>query len=91
MEIATTVATSMQYHHNFWLAVGTRCTPLLDTLSGERERLTVHEIRIIFCSVSLFQRDRIHFVRRKLFGLLYQPLMMDDECGAVGGMSGRRN
>jgi hypothetical protein len=26
-----------------------------------------------------------------LFGLLYQPRMMYNECGAVGGTSGRRN
>jgi hypothetical protein len=31
--------------------------------------------------------DRVHFVLRPLFGLLYQPQMIDeDECGAVGGM-----
>jgi hypothetical protein len=29
--------------------------------------------------------DWLHFVRRPLFGLLYQPRMMDDECRAVGG------
>jgi hypothetical protein len=27
-----------------------------------------------------------HLVRRPLTGLLYQPRMIDDECGAVGGM-----
>jgi hypothetical protein len=33
-------------------------------------------------------------VRLPLFDLLYQPWMIDDnddECGAVGGMSGREN
>jgi hypothetical protein len=36
----------------------------------------------------------MHLVRRPLFGLLYQPRMIDDgdECGAVGGMRiGRGN
>jgi hypothetical protein len=35
----------------------------------------------------------VHLVRRPLFGLLYQPRMIDDdECGAVGGMKiGRGN
>jgi hypothetical protein len=28
----------------------------------------------------------VHLVRRSLIGLLYQPRMIDDECGAVGGM-----
>jgi hypothetical protein len=30
--------------------------------------------------------DWVHLVRRPLTGLLYQPRMIDDECGAVGGM-----
>jgi hypothetical protein len=35
---------------------------------------------------------RVHLVRRPLFGLLYQPrLMDDDEYGAITGMIGRRN
>jgi hypothetical protein len=29
--------------------------------------------------------DRVHWVRQPLFGLLYRPRMIDDECGAVGG------
>jgi hypothetical protein len=34
----------------------------------------------------------VHLIRRPLFGLLYQPRMMDDDvCGAVGGMNDRRN
>jgi hypothetical protein len=30
--------------------------------------------------------DWVHLGRRPLTGLLYQPRMIDDECGAVGGM-----
>jgi hypothetical protein len=30
--------------------------------------------------------DWVHFVHRPLTGLLYEPRMIDDECGAVGGM-----
>jgi hypothetical protein len=36
--------------------------------------------------------DWVHLTRRPLFGLLYQLRMIDDECGAVGGMRiGREN
>jgi hypothetical protein len=37
------------------------------------------------------ESNRVLFVRRPIFGLLYQPLMMmdDDEFGAVDGMLGR--
>jgi hypothetical protein len=36
--------------------------------------------------------DWVHLVRRPLFGLLYQPWMMDDdECGVIGGIIGRGN
>jgi hypothetical protein len=36
--------------------------------------------------------DWVHLVRRPLTGLLYQPRIIDDECGAVGGMRiGRGN
>jgi hypothetical protein len=28
--------------------------------------------------------DRVHLVRQPVIGLLYQLLMMDDNCGAVG-------
>jgi hypothetical protein len=31
-------------------------------------------------------RDWVHLVPRSLFGPLYQPRMIDDECEAVGGM-----
>jgi hypothetical protein len=41
--------------------------------------------------VFLMGWDWAHLVLRPLFGLLYQPRMIDDECGAVGGMRiGRR-
>jgi hypothetical protein len=34
----------------------------------------------------------VHLVRRPLFGLLYQPRMIDDECAVLGGMRiGRGN
>jgi hypothetical protein len=29
---------------------------------------------------------KVHLVRRPLIGLLYQLRMIDDDCGAVGGM-----
>jgi hypothetical protein len=36
--------------------------------------------------------DWVHLVRRPLFGLLYQPRMIDDECATVGGIRiGRAN
>jgi hypothetical protein len=36
--------------------------------------------------------DWVHLVRRPLSDLLYQPRMIDDDCGAVGGMRiGRGN
>jgi hypothetical protein len=36
--------------------------------------------------------DWVHLVRRPIFGILYQPRMIDDECGVVGGMRiGRGN
>jgi hypothetical protein len=36
--------------------------------------------------------ETVHLVRRPLIGLLYQPRMIVDECGAVGGMRiGRGN
>jgi hypothetical protein len=35
--------------------------------------------------------DWVHSVRRTLFSLLYRPPMMEDDCGAVGGMIGRGN
>jgi hypothetical protein len=31
----------------------------------------------------------VHLIRRPLVDLLYQPRMMDDECGAVGGVLGK--
>jgi hypothetical protein len=38
-----------------------------------------------------FEWHWVHLVRRPLFGLLYQPRMMDDKCGSVDGMIYRRN
>jgi hypothetical protein len=38
------------------------------------------------------KEDRVHFVHQPLTGLLYQPQMIDDECGAVSGIRiGRGN
>jgi hypothetical protein len=39
-----------------------------------------------FSQFSFLMYDRVRLVRRPLFGLLYQLRMIDDECGAVGGM-----
>jgi hypothetical protein len=39
-----------------------------------------------FFFVSWDMLSWVQLVRRPLFGLLYQPRMIDDECGAVGGM-----
>jgi hypothetical protein len=45
-----------------------------------------------FLIVSSVGWDWVHLVHRPLTGLLYQPRMIDDECGAVGGMRiGRGN
>jgi hypothetical protein len=42
---------------------------------------------IIIFFIFLMGRDWAHLVLRPLFGLLYQPQMIDDgDCGAVGGM-----
>jgi hypothetical protein len=60
------------------------------------------EIRVFLILLLLVGWDWVHLVLRPLFGLLYQPRMIDDdddeECGAVGGMkigwgnrSSRRN
>jgi hypothetical protein len=50
-------------------------------------------MRQLFFFIFLRCYETVHLVRRPLFGLLYKPRMMDndDECGAVGGMSGRGN
>jgi hypothetical protein len=49
-------------------------------------------VRISICFLSLMGWDWVCLVLRPLFGLLYQPQMIDDECGAVGGMRfGRGN
>jgi hypothetical protein len=36
-------------------------------------------------------RVRVYLVRRSLFCYLFNPRMMDDDCGSVGGMIGRRS
>jgi hypothetical protein len=41
---------------------------------------------LTFLLVSWGGWDRVHLVLRPLIGLLYQPRMIDDECGAVCGM-----
>jgi hypothetical protein len=65
--------------------------------------LTVHLLsvsrdkqKIVFSCFFFFSLgvgwDRVRLVRRPLFSLSHQPPMIDDECGAVGGMRiGRRN
>jgi hypothetical protein len=43
----------------------------------------------VFCFLFHFLgvgRNWVHLLLRPLFGVLYQPRMMDDECGAIGGM-----
>jgi hypothetical protein len=60
-----------------------------------------HDLHVSFCllrsmqffSISCGGWDWVHLVIQPLFGLLYQPLMIDDdECGAVVGMRiGRGN
>jgi hypothetical protein len=49
------------------------------------------ETKLLFYNVWLFFKflvgwDWVHLARRPLFGLLYQPRMLDGECEAVGGM-----
>jgi hypothetical protein len=34
--------------------------------------------------------ETVHLLLRPLFDLLYQPQMIDDECGALGGMGTSR-
>jgi hypothetical protein len=45
--------------------------------------LSLFYFSFLFLSVGW---DWVHLVRRPLTGLLYQRRMIDDECGAVGGM-----
>jgi hypothetical protein len=56
---------------------------------------TIFSIRLlylIFYNFSGVGWDWVHLVRRPLFGPLYQPRMIDDECGVVGRMrTGRGN
>jgi hypothetical protein len=44
------------------------------------------EYRVFFLSFLGWGKTWVHLVRRPLTGLLYQSRMIDDECGAVGGM-----
>jgi hypothetical protein len=45
-----------------------------------------------FFSSFLVWGETVPLVRRPIIGLLYQPRVIDDECGAVGGMRiGRGN
>jgi hypothetical protein len=62
--------------------------------------ISVTKISVIFHSVSILLFffhflglgwDCVHLVRRSLLGLFYRPRMMDNKCGAIGGMIGRRN
>jgi hypothetical protein len=47
---------------------------------------------LIFLSFLGWGETLVHLVRRPLIGLLYQPRILDDECGAVGGIRiGRGN
>jgi hypothetical protein len=46
----------------------------------------------MFFYFSFLGWDWVHLVRRPLIGILYQPRMIEDECGAVGGVrTGRGN
>jgi hypothetical protein len=45
-----------------------------------------HMARMIFFPLLGCGETWVHLVRRPVFGLLYQPWMIDDECGAVSGM-----
>jgi hypothetical protein len=48
--------------------------------------------KLFFLSLSLMEWDWVNFVLQPLFGLSYQPRMIDDNCGAIGGMwSGKGN
>jgi hypothetical protein len=42
--------------------------------------------KALFFYYVLMGWDWVHLVPRPLFGLLYQPQMLEDECGAIGGM-----
>jgi hypothetical protein len=44
----------------------------------------IHHLQDIFYIFILMGWDWVHLVLRPLFGLLYQPQMVDDECVAVG-------
>jgi hypothetical protein len=49
-------------------------------------RSTGLRLKFNFCCFLGWGEAESTLVRRPLIGLLYQPQMIDDECGAVGGM-----
>jgi hypothetical protein len=69
------IFSTTQFHGRSWLAVSL-------ALRFENS----DELYFLGCA------ETVHLARRLLLGLLYQPRMMDYyECGAAGGMSGRKN
>jgi hypothetical protein len=45
-----------------------------------------------YCFIFPMRWDCVHLVLQPLFGLLYQPQIIDDDCGAISGMRiGREN
>jgi hypothetical protein len=47
----------------------------------------IYQNRVFFFKFLVVLWNWVHLARRPIFGLLYQPRMMDDdECGVVGGM-----
>jgi hypothetical protein len=65
-------------------------------LTDVREfKVCLQKYKLITIFLFLVGWDWVHLVRRPLFGLLYQPQMIDhddDDCGAIGGMRiGRGN
>jgi hypothetical protein len=61
-------------------------------LMMEAERAIGTLNTILFFSFLGVGWDGVYLVCRSLTGLLHQPRMINDECGAVGGMRiGRRN
>jgi hypothetical protein len=79
--------------HFIWLGSFSRHNMLSSNtshiqLSTSYQRCTIF-FSLLFLKVG---RDRVHLLSWPLFGLLHQPQMIDDECGAVSGMRiGRRN
>jgi hypothetical protein len=58
------------------------------TANDLAEIKTLYIQNMLFYFISFFMGwDWVHFVLRFLFGLLYQPQMIDDDdCGTIGGM-----